>query len=202
MDNSHIEQKKDDLSNKVTNISEVNDLSSTEVELLDKNLKSLRSTITKEKHLDVLKYCNWLETKLDLNLLAKHQEIQRERDAKKYHPIRPRRGEVFLAELGRNIGKEINEQHLVLIVQNNKGNIYANTVVCVPISSSGKLYPTHEKILQDDIKSGRLDKLPSKAKTEQIQFIDKARLIHKVAILEDDVVERICNRIKKNLDIK
>lgn len=117
------------------------------------------------------------------------------------HPIRPRRGDIYLTQLGENIGKEINDKHLVLIVQNNKGNIFGNTVVCIPISSSGKLYSTHEKIELEDIKNGRLDKLPSKAKTEQIHYLDKARLIHKVAELSPESIERICDRLKKNLDI-
>lgn len=180
----------------------LNDLSLCEIQDLETSLVSFKNQITKEKHNDGIRYCNWLNTKLDINLLAKQQEKDRQADAKNYHPIRPRRGEVYLTQLGENIGKEINDQHLVLIVQNNKGNLYANTVVCIPISSSGKLYPTHEKIIAKDIKSGRLDKLPSKAKTEQIQFLDKARLIHKVAVLEDDLVDRICRRLKKNLDMQ
>lgn len=161
----------------------------------------LKKSINKEKYKDSIRYTKWLKMKLDINLLADKQDEARIKDRKKLHPIRPRRGEIYLTQLGENIGKEINNKHLVLIIQNNKGNLYGNTVVCIPISSSTKLYPPHEKIELKDIKSGRLDKLPSKAKTEQIHYLDKARLIHKVAELKPEAIERICKRLKKNLDI-
>lgn len=179
----------------------LNDLSLVEVETLESCIIELKKSISKKKYKDSIRYCEWLKTKLDINLLAAEQDEHRSKDREKMHPIRPRRGEIYLTQLGENIGKEINDKHLVLIVQNNKGNSFGNTVVCIPISSSTKLYPPHEKIEVKDIKSGKLDKLPSKAKTEQIHYLDKARLIHKVAELELEAIERICERLKKNLDI-
>lgn len=186
---------------KKDNIKHLNDLSLEEIETLEYYLMELKKSINKEKYKDSIRYTKWLKMKLDINLLADKQDEARIKDRKKLHPIRPRRGEIYLTQLGENIGKEINNKHLVLIIQNNKGNLYGNTVVCIPISSSTKLYPPHEKIELKDIKSGRLDKLPSKAKTEQIHYLDKARLIHKVAELKPEAIERICKRLKKNLDI-
>lgn len=179
----------------------LNDLTVREIEMLELCVKEFKNSVDKKKFMDSLRYCNWLNTKLDINLLAAEQEEIRNKDDKKIHPIRPRRGDIYLTQLGENIGKEINNRHLVLIIQNNKGNLYSNTVVCIPISSSTKLYPSHEKIELRDVKSGRLDKIPSKAKTEQIHYIDKSRLIHKVAELETEAVKRICDRLKKNLDV-
>lgn len=182
-------------------IEHLNDLSLEEIEILESRIMEFKKSINKKKYKDSIRYCIWLKAKLDINLLAFEQEEERGKDIKGMHPIRPRRGEIYLTQLGENIGKEINNKHLVLILQNNKGNLFSNTVVCIPISSSTKLYPPHEKIELKDIKSGRLDKLPSKAKTEQIHYLDKARLIHKVAELQPESVERICERLKKNLDI-
>ena len=179
----------------------LNDLSLDETEMLKLCIEGLKSSINKKKFKDSIRYCNWLEEKLDINLLSLEQDDVRNKDGKKMHPIRPRRGEIYLTQLGENIGKEINDKHLVVIIQNNKGNIFGNTVVCIPISSSRRLYPAHEKIELKDIKDGRLDKLPSKAKTEQIHYLDKSRLIHRVAELEPAALERICNRLKINLDI-
>lgn len=179
----------------------LNDLSVKEIEMLESSISKLKSVIDKKRHRDSIRYCNWLNEKLDINLLASEQDETRNKHTKKFHPIRPRRGEIYLTQLGENIGKEINDRHLVLVVQNNKGNLFGNTVVCIPISSSPKLYQPHEKIELKDIKSGRLDKIPSKAKTEQIHYLDKARLIHRVAELKPGAVERICNRLKKNLDM-
>lgn len=179
----------------------LNDLSLDETKTLKLSIEDLKSSINKNKFKDSIRYCNWLKEKLDINLLSFEQEDIRNKDDKKMHPIRPRRGEIYLTQLGENIGKEINDKHLVVIIQNNKGNLFGNTVVCIPISSSGKLYPAHEKIELKDIKNGRLDKLPSKAKTEQIHYLDKSRLIHRVAELEPRALKRICNRLKINLDI-
>ena len=179
----------------------LNNLTLEEIEVLESSIAKFRQGIDRRKHNDAIRYCDWLSSKLDINLLAANQDQVRARDKKKFHPIRPRRGEIYLTQLGENIGKEINDKHLVLIVQNNKGNLYGNTVVCIPISGSGKLYPPHEKIELKDIKSGRLDKIPSKVKTEQIHYVDKARLIHKVAELEPEALKRVSRRLMKNLDI-
>ena len=155
-----------------------------------RNVQILFDTVTGSLKKSILIYWPPSKSKNDTNIKKKH------------HPIRPRRGEVYLTQLGQNIGKEINNQHLAVILQNNKANIFSNTVVIIPISSSVKLYDGHEKIEEYDIKSGRLDKLPSKVKTEQIQFIDKARLIHKVAEFTEDTMDRISCRLKKTLDLK
>ncbi len=176
-------------------------LSEEESSKLHASLSRLEKMVTKEKCTDTIRYCNWINEKVDIHLLSNKQEQIRYSNQKKHHPIRPRRGDIYLTQLGQNIGKEINDKHLVVIMQNNKANLFSNTVVVIPISSSGKLYDGHEKIEADDIKSGRLDKLPSKVKTEQIQFIDKARLIHKVAEFTDDAVKRISLRLGKTLDL-
>ena len=173
------------------------ELSNEESNKLRATLKQIENSVTKAKYADTTRYCNWIIEKVDIHLLANQQEQARYNHPKKHHPIRPRRGEVYLTQLGQNIGKEINDKHLVVIMQNNKANIFSNTVVVLPISSSEKLYDGHKKIEQTDIKSGRLDKLPSKVKTEQIQFIDKARLIHKVAEFTDDAMNRISLRLVK-----
>ena len=118
------------------------------------------------------------------------------------HPLRPRKGDIYLIEFGRNIGSELNDTHMGIIMQESSKNIFSNTVIVVPISSSPKLYDTHEKIINSDIKNGRLDKLPSKAKAEQITCIDKARLVHKIGEVTNDFLRRLEKRILKNLDIK
>lgn len=177
----------------------INNLDEKEKIALESSLEQIKNQTTKERFKDSIRYCNWIEEKVNLHLKADEYSKIKKNDEKNMHPIRPRRGDVYLAEMGQNIGAEINEQHLVLILQNDKGNMYSDTIVVIPISSSGKLYKTHEKIESKDIKSGRLDKLPSKAKTEQIHYVDKSRLIHKVATLEDECIKKVCKRLKTNL---
>ena len=111
------------------------------------------------------------------------------------------KGEIYLIEFGQNIGNELCNTHMGIIMQDSIKNSISSTVVVIPISSSPKLYNTHEKILQEDVIEGKLNKLPSKAKAEQITCIDKARLIYKVGELSSNFIHRLEKRLLKNLDI-
>lgn len=143
-------------------------------------------------------YFEWFIHKFDL--IDKSITLENNR-RNNLHPIRPRKGEIYLIEFGQNIGNELSNTHMGIIIQNSLKNSISSTIVVIPISSSPKLYDTHEKILQEDIIEGRLNKLPSKAKTEQITCIDKARLIHKVGKLSTNFMNRLEKRLLKNLDI-
>ena len=144
-------------------------------------------------------YFDWFIKKLDLQ---EKVEIFDKKKNKGKHPIQPRRGDIYLIEFGQNIGKELSDKHMGIVVQASNNNVASNTVIVVPISSSQHLYHTHERILEKDIKEGRLNKLPSKAKAEQITCIDKARMLYKIATVTSDFMIRLERRIIKNLDIK
>ncbi len=88
-----------------------------------------------------------------------------------------------------------------IIIQDSYKNSVSSTVVVIPISSSNRLYDTHEKILETDLEEGKLNKLPSKAKTEQITCIDKSRLVYKIGKMKPEFMERLEKRLLKNLDI-
>ena len=118
------------------------------------------------------------------------------------HPLRPRKGDIYLIEFGQNVGNELSNTHMGIIMQESLKNSISSTVVVIPISSSQKLYDTHEKIISSDVQKGKLNKLPSKAKAEQITCIDKSRLIHKVGELTPNFMRRLEKRILNNLDIK
>ena len=136
--------------------------------------------------------------KFDLSDKSERLEKNRKNNL---HPIRPRKGEIYLIEFGQNIGKELSNTHMGIIMQDSYKNSVSSTVVVIPISSSTKLCDTHEKILEKDLKEGKLNKLPSKAKVEQITCIDKSRLIYKIGVMTPDFMERLEKRLLKNLDI-
>ena len=144
------------------------------------------------------KFFDWFIYKFDLNDKSEQFEKNRKNNL---HPVRPRKGEIYLIEFGQNIGKELCNTHMGIIMQDSIKNSISSTVVVIPISSSPKLYNTHEKILQEDVIEGKLNKLPSKAKAEQITCIDKARLIYKVGELSSNFIHRLEKRLLKNLDI-
>lgn len=148
--------------------------------------------------MDFEKYFNWFIQKFTLT----DKSIQLNNKKKNgLHPLRPRKGEIYLIDFGQNVGTELSNTHMGIIVQDSLRNSVSSTVVVIPISSSLKLYDTHEKITKDDISQGQLNKLPSKAKAEQITCIDKARLIHKIGELTSDFMKRLEKRILKNLNI-
>ncbi len=150
------------------------------------------------QRLDFEKYFNWFIQKFTLTDKSTQLNNKKKNGL---HPLRPRKGEIYLIDFGQNVGTELSNTHMGIIVQDSLKNSVSSTVVVIPISSSLKLYDTHEKITKNDIQQGKLNKLPSKAKAEQITCIDKARLIHKIGELTPDFIERLEKRILKNLDI-
>ena len=145
------------------------------------------------------RFFDWFIRKLDLQ--EKAEKLDKIKNKGK-HPIQPRKGDIYLIEFGQNIGKELSNIHMGIVVQSSNRNVASHTVVVIPISSSVKLSPAHERILEKDIKTGRLNKIPSKAKTEQITSIDKARMLYKVGSVTEEFMGRLEKRIIKNLDIK
>lgn len=145
------------------------------------------------------RFFEWFIRKLDLQ--DKVEKLDKRKNKGK-HPIQPRKGDIYLIEFGQNIGKELSNTHMGIVVQSSSNNVASHTVLVVPISSSPKLYQTHEKIKEEDIKTGKLDKLPSKAKADQLTCIDKARMLYKIGSVTDDFMGRLEKRIVKNLDIK
>lgn len=145
------------------------------------------------------RFFDWFIKKLDLQ--DKAENLDKIKNKGK-HPIQPRKGDIYLIEFGQNIGKELSNIHMGIVVQSSNSNVASHTVIVIPISSSPKLYSTHERILEKDIKTGKLDKLPSKAKVDQITCIDKARMLYKVGSVTDEFMERLEKRTMKILDIK
>lgn len=144
------------------------------------------------------KVFDWFIYKFDSTDKSEQLEKNRKNNL---HPIRPRKGEIYLIEFGQNIGKELCNTHMGIIMQDSYKNSVSSTVVVIPISSSTKLCDTHKKILEKDLKEGKLNKLPSKAKAEQITCIDKSRLMYKIGEMTPEFMQRLEKRILKNLDI-
>ena len=101
------------------------------------------------------------------------------------------RGDIYLADLGEGVGSEQRGERPVLIVQNNKGNIFSPTVTVLPITTKihkSEGMPTH--VIIDD-----LNVLPEKSAimAEQITTIDKTKLIRKIGILDKRFMGKVVN---------
>ena len=81
-----------------------------------------------------------------------------------------RRGEIYMADLTVSEGYEQGGVRPVLVIQNDKGNIHAPTVIIAPISSKmhKSRFPTHVNL--------HCLQRPSFVELEQIKTIDKRRL--------------------------
>ncbi len=110
------------------------------------------------------------------------------------------RGDIFYANLDTAIGSEQGGTRPVIIVQNNIGNKFANTVIIVPLTKKidrkVKL-PTH--IIIKKFKGIKYD---STALTEQVRVIDKRRLIRKVGKLQENTIKKLNNALAIAIDIK
>lgn len=110
-----------------------------------------------------------------------------------------KRGEIYFAALDPVLGKEISKTRPVVIVLNNKNNLFSGTVTVLPLSSQNldKTYP-FEVFLPKG--SGNLPK-NSKLKTDQIRTIDKVRMIKLIGELKKSQLEEIERAIKIHLDL-
>ncbi len=101
------------------------------------------------------------------------------------------RGDIYLADLGEGVGSEQRGERPVLIVQNNKGNIFSPTVTVLPITTKihkSEGMPTH--VILDHV-NGLSEK--SAIMAEQITTIDKSKLIRKLGILDKRFMNKVVN---------
>lgn len=98
-----------------------------------------------------------------------------------------RRGEIWWADLGQAVGSEQGGVRPIVVLQNDKGNKYAPTVICAPITSKAKhTMPTHVKVAKNDC--GLVQ--DSIVRLEQIRVIDKSRLKGKTGRIDMSMVDR------------
>jgi mRNA interferase MazF len=100
-----------------------------------------------------------------------------------------KRGEIYFAQLNPVIGSEQGGIRPVLVVQNDIGNQYSPTTIVLAITSQinkAKL-PTHVELKAATYGLER----DSVILTEQIRTIDKTRLKQRIAVLRDELMEKV-----------
>ncbi len=107
------------------------------------------------------------------------------------------RGDIYLANLGDNIGSVQRGERPVVIVQNNKGNKYSPTLTVIPITTKihrSKGFPTH--VILNHM--GGLDE-ESASMAEQITTISRDELIRYIGSLPESFMK---SRINKTIKIQ
>jgi mRNA interferase MazF len=132
----------------------------------------------------------WAGQKYHLHLSAQKKPIQQ---------MQIKRGEIYWAVLGKNVGSEQNERRPILVIQNDKGNRFSSTTIVAPITTSpnsgtnrAKPLPTEVIIdlVQPDTSPGAA---PGATKTlitgvirlQQLRVLSKARLEKLICNLND-----------------
>ena len=107
-----------------------------------------------------------------------------------------KRGDIFYADLDHGSGSEQNGRRPVVILQNNKGNRHSTTTIAAMITSARKKgLPTHVFVKKEE--SGL--KEDSIVLLEQIQTLDKNRLVNKVGRLGKSVMTQVDRAVCRSL---
>lgn len=110
-----------------------------------------------------------------------------------------KRGDLFLADLGKTIGSEQGGKRPVLILQNNRGNLFSPTVIVAPLTSRPKKIdlPTHVWISK---RFGLVS--DSIALLEQVKTIDKDRLIEFLGFVDESTMRSIEKAVQISLGLR
>lgn len=142
---------------------------------------------------EILEYAQWTMDKIDII----HNVDLSQR-------IKPRRGEIWTCQLGKNIGSEENKIRPAIIIQNDTGNDKGPTTIIVPISNRPKKIATHIEVKRNDYKlvEGEKNLITGTILCEQIKVVSKVRLGRHVATLEDDFLNNILKpKLKLSINI-
>lgn len=111
------------------------------------------------------------------------------------------RGDIYYANLDGSIGSEQSGTRPVIIVQNNRGNMFSPTTIVLPITKKINFkteIPTHL-----DLSHTKYLEFDSIILAEQIRTLDKKRLIKKIGHINDfQLLQDLNKKISIALDIK
>lgn len=108
-----------------------------------------------------------------------------------------RRGDVFYANLSPVVGSEQGGMRPVLVIQNDKGNKYSNTIIVAPISKKMSKPPIPTHVIFTDSALNYV----SMILCEQLRTIDKQRLGQWICALGDDTMNKVDHAIKVSLNL-
>ena len=94
--------------------------------------------------------------------------------------------EVYLLNLDPTMGSEMKKARPCVVLSPDEMNVYLQTIVIAPLTSSSKPYPTRVEINQKDIKGWVV--------IDQIRTVDRVRIVKQLGYLtskEIDIVKRV-----------
>lgn len=112
-----------------------------------------------------------------------------------------RRGDIYYVDFGKIedvVGREAAKKRPVLIVQNNLGNKVSDTVICLCLTSRCKGSTSYHVYYRDT----NILKVPSDICAEQIQTIDKCRLMEYCGNVGERVMQAVDHALAHSLGMK
>ena len=181
----------------------LNNLNDNDKSALGMTFQGILSSI---KHISVTKaiaYLRCIPEQCRMHYKSLKNREARNAHPQKVHPIKPQRGDVYNAYITEGVGSELSGNHLVLIVQNKKGNIYNEKVNVLPIEGNGKyINPNYQvRLSSSDLAYGMLDKDPSRIIIADVMTIDKIRLGKKIGRLTKERLEEVDLLLRIHLEL-
>lgn len=107
------------------------------------------------------------------------------------------RGDIYYVDFGSRYGSEQNGKRPAIVIQNEVGNLHAPTLTVVPVTSNVKKthQPTHFIFCHSVIKK------KSMAMAEQIQTIDKQRILSYVGKLNEQQMSDLEKAVQAHLGL-
>lgn len=111
-----------------------------------------------------------------------------------------RRGDIYLVDLGTNVGSEQGGCRPVLLLQNDVGNHFGPTLIVAPVSSrywKKSKQPTHTLIEGIQNLSS-----PSVVLAEQLLTIDKVRVMKYLGKVPEEQMQEVNKAVKVSLGLE
>lgn len=114
-----------------------------------------------------------------------------------------KRGVIYYAKLGKNIGSAQNGYRPVLVIQEKKSNVTSPTVIIIPLTDALDDNGTPKKLLNTHVEINHPNlKMKSIIKTEYIRSLSKNRLLDPICdISNDPKMQEVEDKIKYSLNI-
>lgn len=170
---------------------------------LDNLFSNIASVFSVENGREIKRYLKDVITNIKLNSHSKNNRNLQVANLDKTHPLKIYTGEIYYITMTDGVGTELKGDHLGIVIQNKKANLYSSKVNIVPIEGDGsKINKNYNvELTNNDLTEGHLDKNPSRIITTDILTIDKCRLGKKIGKITPDKLDEIKKYIRKQLDI-
>ena len=101
----------------------------------------------------------------------------------------PRRGSIYWVSLDPSIGSETKKTRPCMIISNDQGNEFSQTVIVAPVTSKIKKVYSFEVQIEIEGKKGKI-------MLNQCRTVDKSRLGTMICVFNGDVMEGVNNAIR------